>query len=184
METENKIKNTTKKGRVFPKFYVLDVAIIILILASILGIYFRYNLFDTLGNVQSKDQAAIEFRVENIKETTKTYISIDDNVYFKNDGRSFGTIMPYEENSNEALRTSYTSATFVENGNTITVSYPAGENARIDANGKIKCKGAFGDDGSFKLNGTEYLSAGQTMTICTELVTLEITILKIEKIVD
>ena len=181
MKQDKNVKNTEKKVRRFPKIYVLDVAIIILIVVALLGIYFRYSIFDVLGNYKNQDEAQIVFSVKNIKETTKTFINIDDEVYFKDDGTDFGTIISGEENSNEALVGIVpASATFIDNGNPITVSYPAG--TRIDANGRIKCSGSFSEDGTFKLHGTDYLSAGQTKVICTEFVTLEITIVKIEKI--
>lgn len=181
MKKEKKIKNKENKARRFPKFYILDAAIIILILSAVLGIYFRYNVFDMLGNYKDQDSAQIVFSVKNIKETTKSFINIDDEVYFKDNGSKFGTIIQGEENSNEALVGIVpATANFVDNGNLITVSDPSG--TRIDANGRIKCQGLFSNDGSFKLNGTEYLSVGQTKVICTELVTIEITILKIEKI--
>ena len=182
MKKDKKIKSTEEKTRRFPKFYVLDVAIIILIVVAVLGIYFRYSIFDMLGNYKNQNEAQIVFSVKNIKETTKTFINIDDEVYFKGNGSTFGTIMSGEENSNDALVGIVpASATFVENGNLITVSDPSG--TRIDANGRIRCKGSFAEDGTFKLHGTEYLSAGQTKVICTESVTLEITIVKIEKII-
>ena len=182
MKKDKSVKSTEGKVKRFPKLYVLDVAIIILILAAILGIYFRYNVFDMIGNYKDQSEAQIVFSVKNIKDTTKSFIKINDEVYFKDDGSKFGSIMSGEENSNDALVGIVpASATFVENGNIITVADPSG--TRIDASGRIKCKGTFGTDGSFKLNGLEYISAGQTKVICTELVTLEITILKIEKIV-
>ena len=181
MSKEKKIKNKEKKPGRLPKFHILDAAIIILILSAVLGIYFRYNVFDMLGNYKEQDTAQIVFSVKNIKETTKSFIKINDEVYFKDDGSKLGTIIQGEENSNDALVGIVpATATFVENGNLITVSDPSG--TRINATGRIRCKGLFSDDGSFKLNGTEYLSSGQTKVICTELVTVEITILKIEKI--
>lgn len=185
---EKKEKLKKNKERRFPKFHLLDVVIIILVLAIIAGIYFRYNVFDTLGNLKNQSEAHITFSVRDIRDTTELYIKIDDGVYFKEDGTHLGTIMPYTENSTMPLEVGFANESFLikdpkdelqQPGTLMEVQYPL--DTRINASGKIKAKGIFGSDGSFMLNGSMYLSAGQKYTVCTEKVTLEITITGIEK---
>ena len=177
---KSKEKAKQNKEKRLPKFHLLDVVIILLVIAVLVGIYFRYNVFDMIGNLQNQNEVNVTFSVENIQDTTRYYIDIGDAVYFKDDGKSFGTIMESAENSDRAL--SYTPATekFLDqdSGGVISVNYPAG--TRIDVEGKIKCKGSFSDDGSFLLGGSKYISPGQTVEICTERVTLIIKITAIE----
>lgn len=175
--TSEKVKQ--KKERRFPKFHVFDAIIIILVIAIVAGVIFRYSVFDMLGNLKNQSEAQVTFSVNNIKDTTEHYVSIDDKVYFKSDGNKFGTIMESVENSSRPLVTSPASQSFFEDGYAVTVNYPP--ETRINAEGKIKCQGVFGQDGSFMLNGSTYLSAGQKYVICTEKVTLEIMIMGIEK---
>ncbi len=177
-KTEN---NGGEKVRRFPKFQILDVVIILLIIAMLVGIYFRYNVFEMFGDFQNQNDAQLTFTVTNIKDSTRHYINIDDVVYFKSDGKVLGSIMESADNSDIALNFKPASETFIkDSGEIITVNYPS--NTRINADGKIKCKGTFSDDGTFLLDGATYLSAGQSVLVCTEKVTLQIVITGIEKI--
>ena len=116
------------------------------------------------------------------KKRCVKYIKIDDEVYFKDTGDSFGTIVPYTENSTRPLHDPpATEIVYVEGTNEFKeILYPL--NTRVDAEGKIKCIGSFASDGTFMLNGSNYIAPGQTFTVCTEKVTLEITITDISKI--
>ena len=183
---EKKSKVDGVKERRFPKFHVLDAFIIILVIAIVAGVYFRYNVVDQLGNLKNQQEATVTFSVKNIKaDTAKHYVEIDDEVYFKSNGDKFGTIMRIEDNSEIALSTVPSSESFFkkdadsEKGTLIEVLYPP--ETRIDAEGKIKCKGVFSPNGSFALNGSTDLCAGKKYTVCTEKVTLEITILSVER---
>ena len=174
--------NIEKRGKIkrFPKFGILDVAIILLIISIGVGIAFRYNFFNTFNSLQESDTCAVSFSVKNIENTTQYYINSGDTVYFKDSGKTLGTIMESSDASSIPLTIAPSTQTFIENGSAITVTYP--KDTRIDATGRIKCLGKFSNDGTFLLNGTDYLSAGQTYIICTEKVTLEIMILGIEPI--
>lgn len=174
--------NIEKRGKIkrFPKFGILDVAIILLIISIGVGIAFRYNFFNTFNSLQESDTCAVSFSVKNIENTTQYYINSGDTVYFKDSGKMLGTIMESSDASSIPLTIAPSTQTFIENGSAITVTYP--KDTRIDATGRIKCLGKFSNDGTFLLNGTDYLSAGQTYIICTEKVTLEIMILGIEPI--
>ncbi len=178
-------KNTEKvsgeKVKRFPKFHILDIVIIILIVAMLVGIYFRYNVFEIFGNFQNQSEAQLTFSVTNIKDSTQYYINIDDAVYLQSDGKSLGTIMRYEPNADYALKVYPSTEDFVkEDGTIISAAYP--EDTRSDIEGKIKCVGTFSDDGTFLLDGSTYISPGKTLIVCTEKVTLQILITDISKI--
>lgn len=182
IEKTQKVKKapSAEKVRRFPKFGILDAAIILLIIALIVGFAFKYNFFNTFTALQELDECAISFSVKNIENTTQYYIDSGDEVYFKDNGKKLGTIMESSDASSIPLTVTPSTQTFIENGSAITVTYP--KDTRIDANGRIKCEGKLSTDGTFLLNGNDYLSAGQTYVICTEKVTLEITIQDIELI--
>ncbi len=177
---DKKIKNKEEKSRRFPKFYVLDVVIVLLIVSVLLGIYFRYSVFDMFGNSKNQVEVEVSFSIKNINYTTGMHIDIDDSVYFKSDGSTFGVIMANTENSQRPLHEFFAEQTVNKDGEIVTITYPP--NTRIDADGKIKCKGIFAKDGSFMLNGNKFIAAGQTETVCTERVTVAITITDITEI--
>ena len=182
IEKNKKVKDAPSAETVkrFPKFGILDAVIILLIISVIVGLAFRYNFFNTFTNLQKLDEYAVSYSIKNIEHTTPNYIDNGDEVYFKDSGRKFGTIMESSDAATFPLTVTPSTQTFVENASTITVTYPP--ETRIDATGRIKCEGKISSDGTFLLNGSDYISAGQTYIICTEKVTLEITIQGIELI--
>ena len=111
---EKKAKVKGVKERRFPKFHLLDAVIIILVIAIVAGVYFRYSVVDMLGNLKNQSDANVTFLVENIKDTTELYIKIDDAVYFKSDGNKLGTIMEIAENSDRPLNITPASENFFE----------------------------------------------------------------------
>ena len=172
--------STPKKVRNLPKFGILDFVIILLVICVVIGIAFRYNLFNTFASLQKMDEYAVSYSIKNIEHTTQNYIDNGDIVYFKDSGKAFGTIMEYADAATMPLRVTPSTQTFIDNASTITVTYPP--ETRIDATGRIKCEGKVSDDGTFLLNGSDYISAGQTYIVCTEKVTLQITIQEIKAI--
>ena len=169
-----------EKVRRFPRFGILDITIILLVISVIVALAFRYNLFSTFTELQNLEEYAIEFSVKNIENKTQNFISSGDIVYFKDNGKTLGSIMESSDASSMALTISPSTKTFIKEGTAITVQYP--KETRIDAIGRIKAEGKISDNGTFLLNGNDYLSPGQAFTVCTEKVTLEITIVNIERV--
>lgn len=172
--------STATKARRFPRFGIIDAVIIILIIAVAIGLAFKYNIFNTFSKLQDHTDCAVTFSVKDIENDTQFYINNGDIVYFKETGKNFGAIMESSEASSVPLTIAPASKTFVENGSVIHVNYP--KETRIDAIGRIKCEGNFSSDGTFLLNGSDYISPGQLLTVCTEKVTLQITVVSIEAI--
>ena len=179
-EKKQKSTSSGEKVRKFPRFGILDFVIILLVISIAVGLAFRYNLFSAFNELQNLSECAVTFSVKNIESTTQYYIGSGDKVYFKDSGNEFGTIMESSDASSIPLTITPAKETFVENGVSAVFNYPP--DTRIDAPGRIKCEGKFSSDGTFLLGGNEYLAPGQTFVICTEKVTLEITILSAELI--
>ena len=181
MKKDKKSKTpSAEKTRKFPRFGVLDAVIIILVIAVGIGLAFRYNLFQTITQLQDLKEYTISFSVNNVEHTTPTYINENDVVYFKDSGEKLGKITKSSDFSNMILTVTPAKQTFTENDKIIEVTYP--ENTRIDASGRIICQGTLSSEGAFLLNGSDYLAAGQTYTVCTENVTLQINILSIDQV--
>ena len=71
MKTKNKALNTEKNSnRERPRFGALDVVIILIAIISIVGIYFRFNLIDTITQTANSKQYVVSFSIENIRYTT------------------------------------------------------------------------------------------------------------------
>lgn len=178
MKKRQKMKSS-ESAKVVPKFKVLDAVIILLIITSVLGIYFHYNVLDTLKNKQDIEQYVVTFSVENIRSSTANYINIGDAVYYSEDGEKLGELMAHQDGSTEPLHQGIAFDYFSkESGEIVLVSYPSSDrtDARIFVSGRILCMGLYSEDGGFLVNGTKYLAPGQTLQVQTELVTLNLVV--------
>lgn len=179
VDSENK---KTKKNRRFPKFGVLDAVIILLVIVIVAGIYFRYSFFDTLNSLKNMKECYVTFQTENVTTSTTRELNNGDKVYFQSNGDHFGTIALKSEEVAMAIQEQPATSTVFKNGQTYAnVQYPQGmDDSLIYGIGTIKCSCVIGEDGSYLLDGTTYLAPGQTYTVCTERVTVKITITEIE----
>ena len=164
-------------------FNVIDAVVIVLVIAVALGVYFRFNIVDRLRSQANTADYAVSFSVEDIRYTTPNYINVGDEVYFADSGELFGTLMSESENTN-ALNIVPASKYFKDsNGNVVQVFYPDGE-SRVDAKGRISCRGYYDESGGFSVDGRQYIAPGQTLNVRTELVTLTLTVTSIEAIAE
>lgn len=172
-------KDLAQSNKKNTHFNVVDAVVIILLIAVVLGAYFRFDIVEHFTEEQSLETYTVSFSVKNIRYTTPTFLQIGDKVFFGDTGEAFGTLMGESENQN-MLTVTPASQTFTDSsGKVVEVFYPT-EDSKIDAKGKIECQGAYIVDGGFCVNGTRYIAAGQTIQIKTELVTLDITITDIK----
>ncbi len=163
-------------------FNVIDALIIVLLIAVVLGIYFRFNIIDKLTQNDNLGSYAVSFSVENIRHTTPTYMNIGDEVYFGDTDEPFGVLIS-ESDNNTALNITPSSKIFVDSSGNVVEVYYSGEEARINAKGRIECKGVYTDEGGFCVDGTRYIAPGQSLEIKTELVTVTVTVTSIDEIV-
>ena len=171
-----------QKERKFPKFGVLDAVIILLVIAIAAGIYFRYSFFDTLNSMKNMKECYVTFKTDKITTNVSREMYDGDAIYFKSDGSSFGTLALKSEEITMVIQEQPATSTVFKDGKTYAdVQYPQGmDGSLIYGIGTIKCNCAVSENGSYLLNGTTYISPGQTYTVCTEKVTVNITITDIE----
>ena len=177
---KNQDMESVKKA---PKFKLLDAVVILLVLVAVLGVYFRYNVMDSLMSKKNIQDYTISFTVENIRYTTPNYLNVGDQIYDASTGEMIGTIIQESDDmSNMALRVTPASRFFTKaDGTIVEVFYPNDE-SRVDAKGRMACRGSYTEDGGFLLNGSQYLSSGQSISVKTELVTFDLTVTNIETV--
>jgi hypothetical protein len=171
-----------QKERRFPKFGVLDAVIILLVIAIVAGIYFRYSFFDTLNSMKNMKECYVTFKTDKITTNVSREMYDGDAIYFKSDGSSFGTLAVKSEEITMVIQEQPATSTVFKDGKTYAdVQYPQGmDGSLIYGIGTIKCNCAVSENGSYLLNGTTYIAPGQTYTVCTERVTVNIMITDIE----
>ena len=175
MKNSNVKDNEKNNGGV--RFRALDIVIIILILAAVAGIYFRYNILDTLtGRLNQKDYI-ISFEINDIMYSTENYINIGDKVYYNSgSGENVGKLIEASEDSKNALSVRYAKIDIIPEGEKQVYEAYYPKDTRIDASGRMLCSGTYSVAGGFLLNGTDHVSAGDKLAVRTDLVTVEIVI--------
>ena len=175
----SKVKNINQDRANRPRFNALDAVIIILVIAAVVGVYFRYSILDFLTGEQNTQSYVITYSLDDIRYTTPNYINVDDKVYFASSGEIFGTLMSESENQ-DPLNIKPASKRFVDsNGEVREVFYPNNE-SRVDAKGRLLCEGYYNSDGGFYAGGNVYVAAGQTIEVKTEKVSVSMRIISIE----
>ena len=171
-------KRTKEEKRERPHFNVIDAFIVILLIAIVAGVYFRFNIIDLLKASAPDEKYAVSYSIEDVRYTTPSYINVDDEVYFSADGKFMGTIISASENQ-DALNITPASKEFVgADGKIQEVFYP--EDTRVSATGRILCVGSYDSAVGFCIDGSTYIAAGQTINVYTERVSLTVTITSIE----
>lgn len=175
-------QNHTEKVKKAPRFGVLDAVIILLVIAVIVGVYFRYQIMDWITNQRNVREYTVTFAIDNIRYTTPNYLNVGDEVYFADSGDSFGTLIEESDDaSNIALSIVPSSETFYIDGVAYDIPYPDNE-SRVDVKGRLLCSGSYSEDGGLLVNGSTYIAAGQTVSMQTEWVSAELRILTIEAV--
>ena len=169
------MNKTTNKVKKVPRFSVLDIVIVLLVVVAIVGVYFRYNIIDIVTNAMDIKEYTVSYTIENIRaETPKKYVNIGDKMYFADSGDEFGTLIAASENV-VALSSDIASETFVTaDGKVVTSPYPMDK--RVMATGRLNCEGKYSSDGRFLVNGLTHITMGQYVDVKTEMVTVTIRI--------
>ena len=175
MAKEKKVRSKRNRSR----FNMLDAFIIILVIAAVVGVYFRYSIIDFLKSDMNTEKYVISFSIDDVRYTTPNYMQVGDEFYFAADGALLGTLLGESENQ-EALSIMPASKEFVDSKGAIKkVFYPNSE-SRVTAKGKLLCDGGYDSNGGFFINKNTYLSAGQILSVRTDTVSVSIRILSIE----
>lgn len=173
------MKNSgNNKEKTLPRFGVLDAVIILLVIAAVCGIYFRYNIMDMIEARRNIKEYTVEFSIDNINASTTRFIHENDEVRFASSNERLGVFIKDPNGmSDSVLSITPASEIFNRNGNIVEVFYP--EDTRVDAIGRIKCNGTYSDNGIFLVNGSVSLSSGEVIEVHTDEVTVSIKILGI-----
>lgn len=176
-ENKNEIQNKNESQEIqvqkTPKFGLLDFAIILLVIISVVGVYFRFNVIDMISQNANTKTYEVSFSIKGIRYTTPNYFNVNDDVYVASSGELLGRIL---QNPNEDKLPSV--ETFIENGEAFEVTYP--EDTKVDVRGSILCQGSVTKNGGLLINGSTQITPGQAITVQTELVTVVINITDIE----
>lgn len=166
-------KNTKRAGR----FSVLDLVIVLLLLAAILTIGYRYYQSAKQAEQDTQQTILISFEVKDMLSSAQQSIG-KEALYLDSTGDLFGVLQFQKDDSLFEVRPAQVIVQD-ENGNYVMVD--GADPTRVDVTGTIKCKGRLNEDGSFLLNGTIPVTPGQTIAVHTEKVSFVLKVVEIPK---
>ena len=167
---DSKKQNTSVETKT--RFNVIDVLIILIALACVVGLVLRFGNVGGLSTTENLKAFDVYFSVSNIAYTSEDAFVQGDTVRLADSGAVLGEFAGLE---------SILPAEFLardESGNLIAVNYP--ESTRIDVTGRIVSHGVMSDNG-YLLNGTTYIAAGTEYVVQSEHMDF---VLKITNIVE
>ena len=149
------------------RFNIVDAVIIILVVLSIVGIYFRSQITEWIGLDKQLSEFRISFKVSEIKYTSDKYFVSGGKVYLDSPDMELGTI--------DGNCTFLPAEVYLEkaDGSFVRADYP--KDSYIDVNGSIKCVGAEREDG-FYLAGSYSITPGMTLHVHTDMLDFVITV--------
>lgn len=156
---------TLKKAKRF-RFSVIDFVIILLLLASIVGIVIRYNLVDKLFSKTSLVDAEITFIAEAVSPAEVACFT--QGATFYEGDTAFGTL--------QALK-SDKAVIYTENDAGYLVSYE--DATLLDLDGTFLCE-VLPTENGYLLNGNRYVAAGSVITLRSNGVNVTVTVLSIK----
>lgn len=164
------------------RFNILDAVIVLLVVLCIVGICFRYSIMESLGLGQKMSEYTVKFTVSQLDSNMPEFLGKGNVLYFANSVKA-GTLCGVSEFSNMSSISAGSDALVIKpsvvyvddgNGSVVAATYP--DTKFIDAEGAFHCNGAYGDDGRFSIEGSDFISIGQQITLYTDTVALNITI--------
>lgn len=167
------------KKRSGARFNIIDFLIILVVLLCVIGLIIRYTtVLDKIGISDRMEQYEVSFTVENLRYTTPSFFDIGDRVYLRDGSNTYmGTLISRENGSTDTL-TITLSSQYIQSDTGFISAYYA-ENTLVDISGRILCDGMLGEDGYFLLGGDVYVAQGQTLSVCTDLVSFDLIVTNI-----
>jgi hypothetical protein len=165
-------KNTKRFWR---RGNVLDIAIILLLIAAIATVGYRY--YQAAGADQMGDlkNVVMTFRVVEAPESIAQMVQQNDKVYLDSTGAELGMALDVSAQGDSIFEiTPIQVTTKDDKGDTVTVTLPV-----VNLSGGLLCQGTMGEDGTFLLDGRTPITPGQRLTVHTETATFTLTVMAV-----
>ena len=148
MKTEEK-----SNKRFWRRGNVLDIAIILVLVAAICVIGYRYYAANAGGDEADTRAVQIRFAVENVLPGTADALTTGDVLYWESNQQAIGTLALHPQATGTSPVAIFPSEQLLHDagGNYVSVSSPEG--ARVDWEGLLNCRGSFHEQNAFLLDG-------------------------------
>ncbi len=165
----NGTQNKSGENRRIP-FNAVDIAIVLLILACIIGIYLRFERESQIATGEGEEYT-VEFVCEKVRYTTGDYIRGDLQVFMTDGERKLGTL------GQTVVKPSFEEKTV--NGRKIIAHYPS--DTLVDIYSSVTVKGIMTANG-FLIGGDTYIAPNSILDISAKNVDMTVRVLSIRKV--
>jgi len=148
--------NTSRKGKLFGIFNILDIIIILFIIAAVAGVIFKSNMLDVIRSGSNDDNIEFKVRISGVRDFTCDALEVGDKIYDSETGAELGVI------TNKEVSEFMTRIDQLD-GTIILTPSPILKNVVITVEGK----GTSRDDGYF-INGNRLVAPNGGLGIITE----------------
>lgn len=156
-----------------PRFNVIDLVIILAVLALIAAAVLRSGITDEMQKTEANDRAEVTVIIEGVSPSVAEAFHDGDTLYCTKNGAVFGTLDHFDTEP------------FVKYMESLTGELIKTESqSLITLRGTVTCKGARTQEGSFLLNGTQFISAGSTFTFRNNTTEANLTVLSVSILQD
>ena len=162
------------------RFRLLDVAIVLLALFALLGVWQRDNLKDLFEKEEIMENYVLTFEVKCVRSTTAALLQ-KDVAFYTEAGESRILLGTLTQPAAVSAATVYLPHPDPVRG-TVEAVYPQDEYEYLqDVGGELSCKGVE-HGGSFFVGGELLVSRGQQIVVQTETVDIVITVMDYRKV--
>ena len=159
---------------------VLDVAILLLLIAAVALIGYRYYQTNRAVDVEELDEYTLTFRAESVLPGAIEALRQGDAIYLA-DGTSVGR-MGYDRNGQGTCPVAVSEAgALVRDADGNYVNATVTDGSYLDIQGILFCDALASEDGIVLLGGVHAVTPGQHLTVHTETVTLRLTVVDVVK---
>ena len=147
---------TDKKGKLFGKFNVIDLLIVLVVLLAVVATVYKFGFSAHKDSTVLSGKIEYVLKAENIRMFTVNALVVGDTVYDEESGKAIGVITDVDYTPYEQYVTTI-------NGTISKSKVPE----KYDAFVKVECDARISDDGYFA-NGTKQIVKFSTMKITTQ----------------
>lgn len=152
---------------------VLDIAIVLLLIAAIVTVGYRFYQAAGSDNEGEIKNVVMTFRVEEAPEAVAHMVKQNDTFYLDSIQGALGTALDISTEGESIFEVTPMQVTVKgEGGEAEAVTLPL-----VDLTGGLLCRGTLQEDGSFLLDGRTPITPGQHLVVHTETVTFTLTVM-------
>lgn len=157
----------------------LDIFIILAVLACLISVGLRFIAVrnSSVGNNVQTENYIVSFKVSDIRDSSaKNFMQKDTKFYIKDSGLLLGTLR--EGNTISDAEKYY----YLHDGEIVRMTNNStGDLYRVDVEGSLDCVGTMSEDGTFLLNGNQYIGVNQDLNIYSKYLAITVKITGITK---